>query len=215
MSNNEVPPHGTTRLDRVDGDLRVGRRARLESSSGKITVTGGVYFEGGADVNCSLECEKLRVDHFGVVRISGDLVVHSELDIIHSIEVSGSTSAGTVIGEGKIRSNSLTAKKIRANGVMEVKTNLVAEESIEVTGKLDAPGHVKLHDFAITGKASIGTGEILGNIDVRGTFEARSKIEFGEMRVFGSDRVCHPAARERRSQHLGSFRCREIFNATR
>lgn len=189
MTEHNVAAHSTARLDRVEGNLRVGKKARLESATGKITVSEGVYFEGGVDVNCSLECDTLRVDHFGVVRIAGDLTVHSELDIIHSIEVSGAINAGAIIGEGKIRSNSVAAKKIRANGVMEVKKELITEESIDVTGKLDAPGHVKLHDFSITGKAVVGAGEISGKIEVRGDLEVASPIEFGELQVFGSTRL--------------------------
>lgn len=189
MTENQVPPRSTAKLDQVEGDLRVGRRARLESASGKITVSGAVYFEGGADVNCSLECDRLRVDHFGVVRVAGDLIVHTELDIIHSIEVSGATSAATVVGEGKILSNSLTAKKIRVNGVMEVKTDLKAEESIEVNGKLDVPGHVNLHDFTVTGQATIGGGEMSGHVDVKGKLEAESKVEFGDLHILGSARL--------------------------
>ena len=215
MTDNEVPAHGTAKLERVEGNLRVGKKARLESDSGKIIVTGGVYFEGGADVNCSLECDKLRVDHFGVVRITGDLTVHSELDIVHSIEVSGAISAETIMGEGKIRSNSLAAKKIRANGVMEVKTSLVAEESIEVNGKLDAPGQVNLRDFTITGQANVGGGKILGRIDVRGKFEADSKIEFGDLHILGTTEL--PSGCEGRKVStfgklnvLGDFRCDQI-----
>lgn len=189
MPENFVPAHSTSRLDRVDGDLRVGKKARLESESGKITVTGGVFFEGGADVSCSLECDQLKVHHFGVIRVSGDLTVYNEMDIIHSIEVSGTTKAGTIVGEGKIRSNQINTKKIHANGVIEVKTNLVAEESIEVTGKLDAPGQVNLHDFTISGQAKIGGGSIMGRTEIRGKFEADSKTEFNELYILGSAKL--------------------------
>ncbi|MDG6904267.1 MAG: hypothetical protein JRN20_00620 [Nitrososphaerota archaeon] len=143
MTEHNVSAHSVVTLENVEGNLRVGRNARLESHSGKITVTGNMYFEGGADVNCSLECDMLRVDHFGVVRIAGDLTVHSELDIIHSIEVSGAVNAGAITGEGKIHSDSIMAKKIRANGLMEVKTKLIAEQAV-LTGEADIAGRIEV-----------------------------------------------------------------------
>jgi cytoskeletal protein CcmA (bactofilin family) len=185
MQDQEVARNSTARLGNVDGDLRVSKRARIEASDGmRVTVTKAVHFEGGGDVGCSLECNDLSVDHFGVVKINGDLNVRNTLDVAHSIDVAGKITAGTIDVGGKLRAGSLSAKKIRGSGIMEVKGDLEAE-NIQVTGKLLAPGHVKLGDFAITGVAELGGGDILGSLDVKGKLRAASKTTFGNVRIMG------------------------------
>ena len=49
----------------VDGELKVGNNATIEASNGKnVIVTGGVYLEGKAYVNCDLECDSLESEIF-------------------------------------------------------------------------------------------------------------------------------------------------------
>jgi cytoskeletal protein CcmA (bactofilin family) len=216
MPDTQILSGHAASLGKIDGNLRVGRRAKIEASDGKfIIVTGGVYFEGGADIDCSLRCDKLNVSHFGVIRINGDLEVNHELEILHSIEVSGKTRADLILGEGKIRSHSINARNIRANGVLEVKDGLEVPESFQLNGKLDTSGHVKLQNLTVTGQAKIGGGEILGRTDVHGKFETESLIQLGEMSVFGNARLRSGCKGERiatfgKLESLADTSCRAV-----
>ncbi len=184
MPDFEVARNSTAKLGRVDGELKVGRNAQIEAIDGKVVVTEGAYFEGSAEVNCSLECNKLRINH-GFVKVNGDLTVQDELDIVQSIEVDGETKARNIEVEGRIYSNSITANEIRANGAVKVEANLEVSKSLEVTGKLRVPDSFKLHDITITGNAKIGGGQISGTTQIRGKLEAASKVGFEELFITG------------------------------
>ena len=65
MSDLHIPRGQTATLDRVDGELRVGNNATIQASNGKnVVVTGSVYLEGKAYVNCDLECDSLESKMF-------------------------------------------------------------------------------------------------------------------------------------------------------
>ena len=66
MSNTSVKGGSTVRLGRVEGELKVGNDTKIETSDGKpVVVSQGAYFEGSAEVNCSFECETLKVGYRG------------------------------------------------------------------------------------------------------------------------------------------------------
>ena len=68
MQDREVRRDSTERLGQVDGNLRIGKRARIEAADGNLVVVSkGVYLEGGATLDCNLECESLQVEHGGTL----------------------------------------------------------------------------------------------------------------------------------------------------
>ena len=100
MSDLRIPRGQTATLDRVDGELRVGNNATIQASNGKnVIVTGVLYLEGKAKVNCDLECDSVesgiflskhgeitsggqiaRLDltgrYVGKLEVDGNLIVH-------------------------------------------------------------------------------------------------------------------------------------------
>ena len=91
MSNASVKRGSTVSLGRVEGELKVGNNAKIETSDGKLVVVSqGAYFEGSAEVNCSFECETLKVGYKGwqPLRIEGNLTVHKKLEIGESDGIS-------------------------------------------------------------------------------------------------------------------------------
>jgi cytoskeletal protein CcmA (bactofilin family) len=205
MADYHVLSGSTAKLERVEGELTVGRNARIKAVDGKIMVVGAVRFEGGAEVIGSLECDKLSVEHYALgkgVKINGDLSVHNELDVVRSLEVSGAAKAGTINLEGEIRARSASAKKIRASGSMELVEGIESEESVEVTGRLNAPGQVRLNNFGIAGQATIGGGQVSGTIQVRGKLDVTSKIDFRELLVSGTVNL-HSSAKGKRVSSFG------------
>ena len=142
MSDYHVPRGSTAKLDRIVGELKVGSRAKIEAVSGNLVqVTGGAYFDGAAEVNCDFECDSLRVGSGGILRINGNLTVHKLLDVNHSIEVSGAIKAGQIDVGGKIRAKTLSCTRMRVGGQVEA-LELLEVESINVGGKIEAPGTV-------------------------------------------------------------------------
>ena len=109
MSNLRIPRGQTVKLDVVDGEVQIGNNATIEASNGKnVVVTGGVYLEGKAYVNCDLECdilesraflskskefdwdsERARLDvtgrYVGKLEVNGNLTVHKQLNVSHSV----------------------------------------------------------------------------------------------------------------------------------
>ncbi len=62
MTDQVVKRGETVKLGRVEGDLHVGRKATIKADSGgKVVVTGDIVFDGGATVDCSLECNAVDV----------------------------------------------------------------------------------------------------------------------------------------------------------
>lgn len=189
MSDQHVPRGATAKLDRVEGELKVGRHARIEASSGNmVSVSGSAVFEGNAEVDCDFECDSLRVSSGGALQIRGNLTVRKMLDVNHSIEVSGTIAAGEIDVGGRIEARSLTCTRMRVGGRIEV-TERLEVESLNVGGKVEAPGTVVIRDFDVGGQAEIGGGKISGKIRVGGKFESKDRLEFGDLGVLGHMRL--------------------------
>ena len=185
MSELRINRGRSTKLGRVEGDLRVGKNGRIEAIDGKcVTVTGSVHFEGAAELNCDFECDSLIVGGGGVLKARGNLIVHKKLDIVHSIEADGFVKAEEIDVGGKIHAETIECKSLRSGGVVEVTESLTAE-SVNVGGKVIAPHNVKITNLDVGGQVNVGGGSILGNIRVGGKFESRSRLEFGDLQVFG------------------------------
>ncbi|HZW57895.1 MAG TPA: hypothetical protein VFF30_16520 [Nitrososphaerales archaeon] len=193
MPNLQVRRGSTAKLDRIDGELRVGNRARIESGGvGKLVVVSqGAYFEGAAEIDCNFECESLRVEHGGTLKVNGDLTVHKLLDVIHSVNSSGSIKAGEIDVGGRIYAKSIQCEgRIRVGGTLDVQQALEAK-SVNVGGRSRAGGSVNLQNLDVGGVAEVGGGTILGEIRVGGRFAATSPLELGDMKVLG--RISLPA----------------------
>ena len=185
MADYHIPRGATVKLDRIEGELKVGHHARIEAGIGNlVSVSAGAYFEGAAEINCNFECDSLRVSSGGVLKIQGDLTVHKLLDVDHSIEVEGSIRAREIDVGGRISARNLSCLQMRVGGKVEV-TEKLEVESLNVGGKVEAPGVVIIRDFDVGGQAELGSGKISGTIHVGGKFEAESKLEFGDLRVIG------------------------------
>jgi cytoskeletal protein CcmA (bactofilin family) len=189
MSDYHVPHGATVKLDRIEGELRVGRGATIEANQGNlVSVSGGAYFEGGAEIACDFECDSLRVSHGGVLEVRGNLTVHKLLDADHSIEVTGTLRAGEIDVGGRIEARNLNCVRMRVGGKVEVAEKLEVE-SLTVGGKVEAPGEVTIGDFDVGGQAELGSGKISGAVRAGGKFEAESKLEFGDMHVLGHTKL--------------------------
>ncbi len=176
------------KLDRVEGNLKVGNKATIGATNGKlVTISGEAFFEGNCEINCSFECDSLKVDHGGTLRVNGDLIVHKILDVIHSIDSTGIIKAGQIDVGGRTS----TSKSIVCDGVTRVGGRLYAKEglsskSLEVGGQAEIEGPVSiLEDLNVGGVAEVGGGTISGKIRVGGKFESSSPLSFGDMQVVG------------------------------
>src|SRR6266516_1816715 len=135
MSNTSVKRGSTVSLRRVEGELKVGNNAKIETSDGKlIVVSQGAYFEGSTEVNCSFECETLKVGYRGrqPLRIAGNLTVHKKLEIGESIEVSGTIQAEEIDVMGKIRVQSIKCDRFNTHANASVTGNLQCDD-MEIT----------------------------------------------------------------------------------
>lgn len=208
MSDLHIPRGQTATLDRVDGELRVGNNATIQASNGKnVVVTGSVYLEGKAYVNCDLECDSLESKMFfsktkevssqsnrarleltaryvGKLEMTGNLAVHKQLNVSHSVEVTGAITAENIDVGGKIEAGAIKCERIRVGGRADIQ-NMFEASSVDVGGKVVAPGTVKLGDLNVGGEVEVGGGSITGNIRVGGKFLSKLPLEFGELLVYG------------------------------
>src|ERR1700730_5874333 len=87
----------TAKLGRIEGELKVGSGARIEAAEGNLVfVSGGAHFEGSAEILCNFECDSLEVQHGGGLKVSGDLIVRKRLDVVRSVQASGTIRAGEI-----------------------------------------------------------------------------------------------------------------------
>ena len=184
MPDVHVEKGSTTRLDNVDGELRVGSGAKISAIGKSVTVARGAYFEGNAAIGCDFECDSLKVER-GKLTVSGDLTVHKGLDVAHTVEASGTISAHDIDVGGKMIAKSISCGgSVRVGGLVDVEETLEAE-SVEVGGKVSVSGAVKLTNLGVGGKADVGGGSIKGQTRVGGIFSSSGKLEFGELQVYG------------------------------
>lgn len=175
MSNTSVKRGSTVSLRRVEGDLKVGNNAKIETSDGKLVVVSqGAYFEGSAEVNCSFECETLKVGYTGrqPLLIDGNLTVHKKLEIGESIEVSGTIQAEEIEVMGKIRARSIKCDRFNALG------------NASITGNLDCDDMEISKVTKIQGNCVAKTVEVNGQLRLQGTLEsAESFVIYGSADV--------------------------------
>jgi cytoskeletal protein CcmA (bactofilin family) len=189
MPEQVVKRGETIKLGRVEGDLQVGRKATIKAESGgKVVVAGDVVFEGGATIDCSLECNAIEtraVPHTGgTVVVHGDLTVRESVDVADSLEVSGKATADGFDVGGHLQAEAVISKRVRVGGHVRI-SDIVESESVDVAGHLSVMGKVKIVDLHVGGHARVGGGAITGSTQIRGHFEANSNLEYGELQTFG------------------------------
>jgi cytoskeletal protein CcmA (bactofilin family) len=145
----------TAKLDPVDGDLRVGKGARISPAKGNLLVVSGqASFEGDARVDSSFQCGSLIVERWGELKVAGDLTVSNGIDVSNSIDVKGALKAKAIDVGGRLRARSASCEgNLRAGGVVEVEGALEAD-LVDVGGKVVA-GRVKLKDLKVGGKVEV------------------------------------------------------------
>jgi cytoskeletal protein CcmA (bactofilin family) len=216
MRDHQVPRGATARLDYVDGDLKVGRGAKIEASSGNlVSVVGAAYFDGGAEIDCDFECDSLRAGHGGALEVNGNLTVRKLLDVDHSVEAGGTVRADEIDIGGRLEAVNVICKRMRVGGKIEVARTLEVE-SLSVGGKVEAPGTILIKDFEVGGQADIGGGKITGYIRVGGKFESDAKLEFGDLHTFGRTELgAHSLGRKISTTGAltidGDFECDEMI----
>ncbi len=184
MSGVRVPRGGRAGLGRIEGELRVGRGARIAGLDGQpVVVAGGAYFEGDARVECNLECASLTVRD-GTLRALGGVVVSGRIDVDHHLRADGSVQAKELDVGGSVRAKALSCEKIRAGGDIGVVDGLRAE-SVQASGKLMVPQLAEIGSLAMAGKTILGGGSISGRAEINGSFIAEGKIRFGDLVVNG------------------------------
>lgn len=180
----------TARLGTIEGELEVGRNAKIVAESGhKVLVKGNAHFEGPAILDCDFECQSMRVEGKGWgpggdVVVRGHLVVHERADIDASVRVDGEIDSEDFDVAGHLRSGSLKSKRVRVGGHMKTQGVLCAE-TVDVGGHMTVTGEVDLGSLRVGGHVEIGGGRISGEIKVRGHFSAAGKLAFGQMQVYG------------------------------
>lgn len=194
----------TARLGRVEGELKVGKNAKIASESGgKVVVTGGAYFEGPVTIDCDFECQSMKVEGHGYgpggdVVVRGDLTVHGSADISASMKVDGEVRSEELDVSGHLQSGPITSKRVRVGGHLETE-GAIEVETLDVGGHMSVSGEVKLVNLRVGGHAEVGGGTISGEIEVRGHFETTRKLAFGGLKVFGRVRLPSGSSGERLS----------------
>jgi cytoskeletal protein CcmA (bactofilin family) len=186
-----IVKEGTTaKLGRVDGDLKVGRNARITAESGrKVVVAGTAHFDGRVTIDCDFECQAMRLEGRGWgpggdVLVDGDLEVHDVADIDASLRVTGRITAGDLDVGGHLRSGPLKSKRLRVGGHLETRGKLESGD-VDVGGHMTVRDEVALSNLRVGGHAKIGGGTIEGEVKVRGHLTTEKPLAFGSVQVYG------------------------------
>ena len=195
MSNTSVKGGSTVRLGRVEGELKVGNNANIESSSRDeeklVVVSQGAYFEGSAKVNCSFECETLKVGYRGrhPLRIGGNLIVHKRLEIGESIEVLGTIEAEEIDVMGKIRAKSIKCDRFNALGNASVMGNLDCDV-MEISKATKIQGNCVAKTVGISGQLRLqGTLECVESVVIYGSADVSQVIKARSLKIGGKFRA--------------------------
>src|SRR4029077_3243805 len=135
MGDVTVPRSATVKLARVDGQLHMLERARVQAEGDlPIEVSGEVTCEGDAEFEGSLSCSRLNVDH-GRVEISGDLRSTGEIDVERGeLRIEGSLDASSVEIDARLFvGRSATAHDFDIGGSLDVGGSITATK-VEVGG---------------------------------------------------------------------------------
>src|SRR5438309_38507 len=204
MGDVTVPRNATVKLARVDGQLHLLERARVQAEGGStIEVSGEVICQGDAEFEGSLSCSRLNVDH-GRVEISGDLNSTVEIDVEHGeLRIDGSLDASAVEVDARLFvgksatahdfdvggtfdvGGSINATKVEVGGSFRVEGDANVEE-IDVGGRVEVNGKIKCVRLDAGGSAQVGGGEISRTIDVGGSFASLKPLKFDKIDVGGT-----------------------------
>src|SRR2546427_369573 len=175
MGDFTVPRNATVKLTKVDGQLHLLERARVQAEGeSPIEISGEVICEGDAEIEGSLTCSRLNVDH-GRVEISGDIKSTGEIDVEHGeLRIDGSLDASSVEVDARLFvGKSATAHDFDVGGRFESKGNLTFE-SIDVGGTVDINGNGEGEEVDIGGML-----EVSGNLHLKGDLEIGGKARIG------------------------------------
>jgi len=193
MSNTSVKRGSTERLGRVEGELNVGNNAKIETSSDVklVVVSQGAYFEGSAEVNCSFECETLKVGYRGrqPLRVGGDLKVHKKLEIGESIEVLGTIEAEEIDLMGKIRAKAIVCDRFNALGNALVMGDLDCDV-MEISKVTKIQGNCVAKIVGVNGQLHLqGTLESAESVIIYGSADASQVIKSPILKIGGKFRA--------------------------
>jgi cytoskeletal protein CcmA (bactofilin family) len=194
MSNISVKRGSTVRLGRVEGELKVGNNAKIETSSDEeklVVVSQGAYFEGSAGVNCSFECETLKIGYRGrqPLRIGGNLTVHKRLEIGESIEVLGTIEAEEIDVAGKIRARSIKCDRFNSFGNASVVGNLDCDV-MEISKVTKIQGNCIAKTVGVNGQLHLqGTLESAESIVIYGSADISQVIKSPILKIGGKFRA--------------------------
>ena len=196
MSNTSISVKGgsTVRLGRVEGELKIGNNVKIEPSSSVeklVVVSQGAYFEGSAEVNCSLECETLKVGYRGrqPLRINGNLRVRKKLEIGESIEVLGIIEAEEIDVLGKIRARSIKCERFNALGNAWVIGNLDCDV-MEISKVTKIQGNCFAKTVGVNGELRLqGTLESAESVMIYGTADVSQVIKSPSLKIGGKFRA--------------------------
>src|SRR6266571_3315146 len=207
MGDVSVPKGATTKVGRVEGDLRVGHGARIEREGEGIEVTGRVICEGEAEFQGNLTCSEFSArgiwGFVSKIRIHGDLKAAADLKVENGqLTVDGSLDAKVVsvdkalwIG-GDARADdfdvggvlevmgTISGKKVDVGGSFKVGGAAEVEE-VDVGGRVDIAGVIKSMSLDVGGLARVGGGEVTKDVDVGGKFESTKLLRFSKIDVGG------------------------------
>jgi cytoskeletal protein CcmA (bactofilin family) len=210
----------TAKLGRVEGNLKVGKNARLRAESGrKILVAGAVDLGGRVTIDCDFECRSMRLEGRGWgpggdVVVNGDLVVQETADLDASLRVTGGIVAGTLDVGGHLRSGPLTSKRLRVGGHLEISGKLQSGD-VDVAGHTTVRGEVTLENLRVGGHAKLRGGAIAGEVRVRGHLTVDTPLRFGRAQVYGNTVLPAGSSGDRlsalgRVEFEGDADCREF-----
>src|SRR5467141_4863615 len=156
MGDVTVPRNATVKLARVEGQLHLLERARVQAEGeSPIEVSGEVICQGDAEFEGSLSCSRLNVDH-GRVEISGDLKSTGEIDVeLGALRINGSLDASSVEVDARLFvGKSATAHDFDIGGTLDVGGTITATR-VEVGGSFRDEGDANDEEIDVGGRVEV------------------------------------------------------------
>ncbi len=214
MEGMRIREGETASLGRVDGDLEAGDHVLIRSAEGRRVIVGGrASFDGSVELDCDFECQSLR-SRDGMVRVSGELLVHGDIDVEEALYTRGSVRAERIDVGGKLVAGaSLESKSVDVGGSLEVQGDITAD-TVDAGGTFEVRGEMRVRDLDVGGRVELSGGEVSGDIDVGGRLVARKALKFNKIETGGTVELAGGEGKEievgGRLLSRGDLRCEKV-----
>ncbi|NHJ46454.1 MAG: hypothetical protein FK733_01580 [Asgard group archaeon] len=201
MSEQIIERGQTIELDKVNGNLKIGKDATIIAKNKSITVNGSIVNRGGFVCEGSLVARNIRVKN-GSAEILGNLELQQYAQVDNRLDVNGSVICPDIsVGGSLYIETDIQSDSVKVGGTVKI-GNKAQVETIKTGGTLKIFGESNVGSITVGGTVKLlqtaqidsikvgGTVKVTGGrfayIKIGGSFKSTEKVEINSMDIGGT-----------------------------